>query len=193
MNKTCAVCRAAALQEAFYSEKTAYGRRRPSVDGLRKTVCTECGHEFVTLDQHDLNQQQIERASAEVQFAVFPGLIRDIREMWGMTQRQAAKLFGAGDGSVAKWESGRPPSGPAALLLQCAANVPGTVEYLAKLASVPVSRQTVRTYDWNEAFEVLDVRLPATPFSACNQPYYFRKEMSYNVSVNTDELQLAAA
>jgi hypothetical protein len=55
-----------------------------------------------------------------------------------LTQRNASKLFGAGDSAFGKWESGQLPSGPAALLLQSAMHVPGVIQFLASLAQVEV-------------------------------------------------------
>jgi DNA-binding transcriptional regulator YiaG len=110
--------------------------------------CSSCGHEYVEQDQLSYNQSLIE-ATSVTPGQVGIGLLRNLRDRWALTQRAASNLFGAGQNSFAKWESGQLPSGPTALLLQCAANVPGVVEYLARLnkATLPSCPELL---DWED-------------------------------------------
>lgn len=135
---SCVFCDSDNVREVIYQNKISVGRKRVLVDGFRKSACENCGEEFYTLGQIDANKELIETTSRDQAGVVFPGLIRSLREDWDLTQREAAKLFGAGAASVGKWESGQTPSGPTALLIQCALHVPGVMQYLAKLAEVEV-------------------------------------------------------
>ena len=133
MTHTCNFCDSIEVAEVVYEERLTMGRRKVVVAGLRKMECTNCGQEYVEVDQVTQNHALMESALNQSAGQVAIGLLRTIRERWQLTQRAASVLFGAGANSFAKWESGQLPSGPTALLLQCAANVPGTVEYLATL------------------------------------------------------------
>ena len=131
MTHTCDFCDSPDVAVVVYEDKISAGRRKVLVSGLNRMECPSCGHEYISEDQLAMNLALIEAAtSAPGQVGI--GLIRSIREKWLLTQRTASALFGAGESSFAKWESGQLPSGPTALLLQCAAHVPGVVEYLAR-------------------------------------------------------------
>lgn len=148
MKHTCVFCDFPEVAEVVYDDRVTAGRRKVSVTGLKKMECSNCGHEYVEQEQLALNQALIESStSAPGQVGV--GLLRNLRDRWALTQRAASSLFGAGQNSFAKWESGQLPSGPTALLLQCAVYVPGVVEYLARLnkATLPSCPELL---DWED-------------------------------------------
>jgi len=135
-NRTCSHCGDAELKEVSYLEKVSFGRRKKAIDGFLKTQCGHCGFEFITMAQLDANHDLLHSSSQSIQALSFPGLIRSLRETWGLTQRQLSKILGAGDSAVGKWETGQVPSGPTALLIQCATHVPGAMGFLSSLADV---------------------------------------------------------
>ncbi len=133
MDTTCQFCDFAGVEEVSYEDVMSAGRKRISLSGLMKTVCPECGEEYVTEAQMAHNHALFESALAKTPEAIVVGQLRGLRDRWRLSQRAASALFGAGESAFGKWESGQLPSGPAALLLQCSANVSGVVEYLAHL------------------------------------------------------------
>lgn len=133
MSNLCHFCDSPDVAATAFDEKMAIGRRRVSVSGLTKTVCHSCNEEYVTEEQAALNHALYEEATRTASEGITVGHLRSFRARWNLTQRAASALFGAGESSFAKWEAGQLPSGPAALLLQCAAHVPGVTEYLARL------------------------------------------------------------
>jgi len=135
MSYRCDFCDSSAVAEILFSDRVAAGRRRVALSGLRKMVCHDCGEEYMTEAQVEHNHALFDAAVAVTPEAVYAGLMRSLRERWQLTQKAASALFGAGESAFAKWESGQPPSGPAALLIQCAVYVPGVMEYLARVQS----------------------------------------------------------
>jgi putative zinc finger/helix-turn-helix YgiT family protein len=133
MNTTCQFCDFAGVKEVSYDDVMSAGRKRVSLSGLVKTVCPECGEEYVTEAQIAHNHALFESALARTPEAIVVGQLRALRDRWHLSQRAASALFGAGESAFGKWESGQEPSAPAALLLQCASNVSGVMEYLAHL------------------------------------------------------------
>ena len=115
------------------------GRTKKSVSGLQRSECINCGEEFTSEEQHNYNVVLFEEAGKEKQAFITQGLIRKFRERFGLSQRTASKIFGAGASAVGKWEAGQFPSGPAALLIQTAIHVPGAAQYLASLANVTIT------------------------------------------------------
>lgn len=149
MMSKCDFCGSGEVAEVVYDERIASGRRKVAVEGLKKMECPDCGHEYIESAQLLHNHALMEAATTITPGQVSTALLRTIREKWALTQRTASTLFGAGANSFAKWESGQMPSGPTALLLQCAANVPQVVEYLARLqgATLPSCPELA---DWSD-------------------------------------------
>jgi putative zinc finger/helix-turn-helix YgiT family protein len=111
-------------------------------------VCGSCGEAVVPLTLYDHNQKRMEAALAGTAAAVSRGLLKRLRETYDLSQRDASRLFGAGEAAFAKWESGQSEmSDPAALLVQCAISVPGVMEHLASLAGM----QLRSPLQWHEA------------------------------------------
>lgn len=105
-------------------------------------VCGHCHEETIPLEMYGHNAKLVEAALAATPAAVSRALLKTLREKFGISQRDASKMFGAGEASFAKWESGQTEmSGPAALLAQCALHVPGVMEYLANLSDVKMDSQ----------------------------------------------------
>lgn len=139
---SCPFCASDEVKAVDFECSIAVGRTKKVVSGLQESECTSCGEVFVTGAQQEYNAALIDAAGKERQAFVTQGLIRKFRERFGLTQRTASKLFGAGSAAVGKWESGQLPSGPAALLIQTAIHVPGAAHYLASLANVSISEST---------------------------------------------------
>lgn len=133
---TCPFCASDDVDAVSFECTIPSGRKKRVVSELQKSECRECGENFVSEIQHAFNVGLIDLAGKEQQAFVTQGLIRKFRERFGLTQRLASKLFGAGDSAVGKWEAGQLPSGPAALLVQTAIHVPGAAQYLASLAQI---------------------------------------------------------
>lgn len=142
MQRNCPYCESDALDEVFYDDQVSVGRTLVLVEGLRKLHCVKCGCESVPLDFFGQNAERVEAATMSTAAAVSKGLLRRLRECWGVSQRQASMIFGAGPSAFAKWESGQSRlSTPSALLVQCATKFPQVMEYLARLAHVPLATQ----------------------------------------------------
>lgn len=139
MTHICSYCEVGTMSEVIYTQPIKAGRRTVNVEGLSKLVCSHCGEESIPLEMYDRNAKLVDEALTTTSAAVTRGLLRQLRDQWSVSQREASTIFGAGDSAFAKWESGQARlSEPSALLVQCALNIPGVMEYLAKLAEVEV-------------------------------------------------------
>jgi putative zinc finger/helix-turn-helix YgiT family protein len=145
MKVACPICDVGKVSRVVYTHSLKAGRRTVLVDGCLKMVCEHCGEESISLEMHDHNAKLIEAALAATPAAVSRGLLKLLRETFELSQRDASKMFGAGDAAFAKWESGQTEmSEPAALLVQCALHVPGVMELLATLAGVAIAPEGQR-------------------------------------------------
>jgi putative zinc finger/helix-turn-helix YgiT family protein len=151
MSYFCPFCETGTLTSVQYTEHVKAGRRVVEVPGLTKMICAECESESIPSEVYEANSEIVRSALVAQRGAITRGALRRFREIWGVTQRQASVLVGAGVSSFAKWESGQAHlSTPAALLVQCALRYPSVVEYLADLAEVKL-----------EPIHVIDTTVPS--------------------------------
>lgn len=134
----CPHCAPGMMEEQAYKKVVKKGRQAVHVDGLLKFVCASCSGEAVTRLQFKLNRERVAEAiRIASERVVTPSFLRDLREQYQLSQRAASQLFGAGESSFGKWEAEQIAiSTPTSLLLRCAADVSGVMDYLAELSGV---------------------------------------------------------
>lgn len=140
----CPHCADGVMSEVVCSKAVRQGRRTVQVAGLKKYLCSTCQGDMLSRAQMKANDARVEEALArEVEASVDVVMLKDLRERFDLTQRQASRLFGAGDSAFAKWESGQTAmSRPAVLLVRCANEVGGVMEHLASLQGVRLTLHT---------------------------------------------------
>ncbi len=100
------------------------------------SLCPECGEVVLRHDQaRDLRERAIE------QYRLQQGLlsareIRAIRERFGLTQGDMARLLRLGSNTISRWESGRTVQTAALdILLRLIRDLPGSLDYLRRHAA----------------------------------------------------------
>lgn len=108
----CPLCGNGVLQTRNYSRDMVHKGVNLSVEGLMYDYCPACEAELTSPEQMDHNAKLIraafvgERARLKREHNLLSGLeIRTIRESLGITQKQAAKIFGGGPTAFAKYEA----------------------------------------------------------------------------------------
>lgn len=123
--------------------KASVGNLKFVVNGTEVNVpespslkCPKCKEIVLRLDEarklreraHDLYRKQFGLLSAEE--------IRSLRERLTLTQGELGQLLGLGQNTLSRWESGRNVQSVAMdYLLRVVRDVPGTLDYLKKLAA----------------------------------------------------------
>jgi len=125
----------------FKNEGLAY-----VVTGLRYSLCSHCREEITTPEQSRHNKRAIiaarDRAVAERDQLerLRPGDILRIRKQLGLTQVQAARVFGGGPNAFGKYENAEvAPSEGMEKLLRLADSVPEAASWLLRRAGLPAS------------------------------------------------------
>ncbi len=131
----CPFCEDGQMSEASYVSVVRSGRRQLDIDGLLHHICDRCAQSLTDRRQMAHNRAVMQAAQErDVVASIDTTFLQTLRQQHDLTQRAASRLFGAGDSSFAKWESGQSKvSTPTALLLRCAAEVPGVIDHLAML------------------------------------------------------------
>jgi HTH-type transcriptional regulator/antitoxin MqsA len=119
------------------------------VSGLRHSLCSHCGEDITTPDQSRHNKRVIiearDRAVAERDAVqrLTPADILRIRKTLGLTQVQAARVFGGGPNAFGKYENAEvAPSDGMEKLLRLADQLPEAATWLMRRAGLPAPSTT---------------------------------------------------
>jgi HTH-type transcriptional regulator / antitoxin MqsA len=102
----CPMCDFPNAEERTYNQTVEHDDKQIVVEGLRRFVCPKCDAVFMNDEQSRHNLAITERAIGQDPRYLTPSQIRDWREGVGITQRQAAQLFGGGLNAFSKYENG---------------------------------------------------------------------------------------
>lgn len=105
-DQTCPICGAEALTPSTFEGQVKHDGIVLSVRDLECFVCSSCGADPVFEDQIKRNQVRIADAKRQAQGLLTGREIRSARESLGLTQVQAATLFGGGPNAFSKYERG---------------------------------------------------------------------------------------
>lgn len=108
----CPACACQVLEIQEYQADIEFKGLDLNVSGLLRSLCTACGYEFSSHDQHDRNVAKIretflaQRAGLKKTQGLLSGVeIREIRKNLSLSQQEAAKLFGGGVNAFSKYEN----------------------------------------------------------------------------------------
>lgn len=114
------------------------------INGLLHSICDHCDEYIITPDQSRHNKRMIIAARDQAVAArdralrLTPAEILHIRKRLGLTQVQAARVFGGGPNAFGKYENGDVgPSEGMEKLLRLAENVPEAATWLLRRAGLP--------------------------------------------------------
>lgn len=127
----CSICEEGRLAVATHDLEIKHGDKTLLVRALEHSVCDVCGEEPVLTEQIRRNQLRIADAKRESDGLLTGAGVRSIREHLGLTQQEAAVVFGGGANAFSKYERGDVSQSVAMdRLLKAASFVPGVLEFL---------------------------------------------------------------
>ncbi|MGK7294215.1 MAG: type II toxin-antitoxin system MqsA family antitoxin [Candidatus Wenzhouxiangella sp. M2_3B_020] len=103
---TCPMCEQATLQPDTHTGEIEHNANRLEVRDLEFYCCPECGADPVFPDQARRNHCRFQDARRRSDGLLTGDEIVRVREALGLTQRQAADLFGGGANAFSKYERG---------------------------------------------------------------------------------------
>ncbi len=105
-SETCPDCQTGTLRIEIYSDRFEYRGQQLAVDGLQCWLCDHCGAEIIRPDQIRHGDRVFADARRRADGLLTGDEIVQIRKALGLTQRQAAELFGGGSNAFSKYERG---------------------------------------------------------------------------------------
>lgn len=146
----CPLCEVGYLHDHHEKTEMAYSGQKSMLDSCY-SVCNACGAEQVTAEQARFNKRTMNAFKKTVDGLLTGKQVRGVRERLGLTQAQAAQIFGGGPVAFSKYESDDVAQSEAMdKLLRLAADVPDAFSYLAQKAGIDTS-------DGNQAWQNIDV------------------------------------
>lgn len=132
----CPACRKAMLAPVTYTREFHPHGEVLKVE-LFTSRCPACGAEATSAAQHDENLRRLAARKAKYGELLMGEEILALRRRYGLTQQQAAKLFGAGKIAFSRYENEVTyPENPTTKLLTLAIEKPGVMRWLSDLAGV---------------------------------------------------------
>ena len=130
----CPICESGQLHEKTELEETTY-KGVTAQTPLYYSICDACGSEQGNAAQSRKNKQAMLSFKKQVDGFLSGEEIRELRQHWGITQGQAAKIFGGGPVAFSKYEADDVmQSEPMDKLLRAARALPQTFLWLAQQA-----------------------------------------------------------
>lgn len=144
----CPLCGEGHLTEQTHDRASDIDGFRFVVRGLRHSLCDHCGETITTPEQSRHNKRAMIRARAQALAErhrverLRPADILRIRKKFGLTQGQAARVFGGGPNAFGKYENAdTAPSDGMEKLLRLADAVPEAAAWLLRRAGLGVPPQ----------------------------------------------------
>lgn len=165
-SEPCPICREGTWTPHADGVHTfSHKRKTHKVTGMHYVCCSACGTRGYLPGQKAENKRLIKAYEDTLPDYISPSKILSLREMYMISQTQAARIFKCGPTAFSKWERGvGAPTGPTALLLNMALEHPEfmqalatktgekiEVQFVEQAASVPVAQQVL-----DEAVELLE-------------------------------------
>lgn len=144
MNQICPICEKGNLSEVLYSEILEFRGSELAVEGLRASLCDVCGETSMSVEQLRSNNRLVAsvKAAAVDEARNTLGLlygyqVKQVREVLGLTQPEAAQVFGGGLNAFSKYERGdTKQSLPMDRLLRVSVAVPDAAAWLLQQAGL---------------------------------------------------------
>jgi HTH-type transcriptional regulator / antitoxin MqsA len=137
-HEICPDCETGHLQLEHYSDEFTYRDHTMQLHDLQCLVCDHCGAEIFRPEQIRSNDRLIAEAKRRAEGLLLADEIRSMRQSLGLTQHEAAAIFGGGANAFSKYERGEViQSVPMDRLLRLVARYPMLLNELAMTAGIP--------------------------------------------------------
>lgn len=147
MSNICSIClvESSIVKE---DETLSYKGKDLIVRGLSFYECPECGEQFADAALDKENSILIREAKKESDGLLLSKGIQKVREHLGITQSEAAKIFGGGANAFSKYERGEVSQSEAMdKLMRAAMSVDGLFKWLCVDAGIHPSRDQKQSED----------------------------------------------
>jgi putative zinc finger/helix-turn-helix YgiT family protein len=183
----CRYCETGNMEEETYSQKIRSGRAAVFVGELSKWHCLNCGSEMTDAVQFERNMDLIENAQKKTTTFISLGMLREFRERYNLSQREASKLIGAGGGSFGKYESGQGISGPTAKLIRVGLKFPDVIHMLASEEGIVIEDQVAKESYLDDVLPFEKVLSTSSSWKRGEVPIPFHSSVAKQMKCGNDD------
>ncbi|HAI58915.1 MAG TPA: type II toxin-antitoxin system MqsA family antitoxin [Xanthomonadaceae bacterium] len=145
----CALCGASAVHATTYSDTFIHRGVETPVDGLEVMRCDACGAELIEADQARRNYRKMVDIGRTIDGLLTGDAIVNLRKRLGLTQQEAAELFGGGPNAFSKYERGDVVQSVAMdRLLRLVGSFPLSLDLLRAIARPKADLNQVADVQW---------------------------------------------
>jgi putative zinc finger/helix-turn-helix YgiT family protein len=141
----CRYCEEGQMSEEAFVENIKIGRANHSVNGLLHYRCNVCDSVMTSAEQYEHNFDLIRNAEKLSINYLSTENLRDFRDKFCLSQRDAGKLIGVGDAAFGKYETGARLSTPTAKLIRVLSNFPEAARMLADEEGVDIAKAPIHS------------------------------------------------
>lgn len=106
LNNICPFCEQGTLSPNVGTESVRHNGKMLEVEGFQFSLCNKCGEEMVRPEQARENEVLIADAKHQLDGTLSTADLKCFRLRHGLTQGEAAQLFGGGQNAFSKYERG---------------------------------------------------------------------------------------
>lgn len=153
----CPVCETNGLVAKSYSKLVVYKDHKKTLSNLLRSECQNCGSVVVNADQSRHNKRAILAFHKESDGLLTGNQVKVIRKKLGLTQSQAAQLFGGGPVAFSKYENDEiTQSESMDKLLRLTAASQEALVFLAKASNIPIEYEPTHGIKAQKVTNILD-------------------------------------
>jgi len=127
------------MVEEMYSQNVKSGRSALFVEGLLRWHCDTCDSMMTSASQFESNADTLRAAERKSSAYVSRPMLREFREKYSLSQRDAGRLIGAGEAAFGKYETGARLAAPTAKLIRIALAIPEAARMLAEEENIEIA------------------------------------------------------
>ena len=106
IDNICPACESSKFENLHKSESFNYKNNDFVIDSFEYSKCSECGFELISPSQVKNNESKVKDKFRKIDGLLTGEEIKTIREKYGVTQEDAARIFGGGPNAFSKYERG---------------------------------------------------------------------------------------
>lgn len=187
----CPWCEIGTLVDEQYDDQIRFGRALLTVTGLLRQRCDECGGEMTDSTHIVHNSELIRAAERKSSCFVSPAMLRAFREKYALSQKEAGRLLGVGEGAFGKYETGSRLSAPTAKLIRVALHLPEAARLLGEEEGMEIV-EVQATNVWTGSMFRLDPVLKEIHGRECRNDVAYEKMSDVWKSVPFEGPKMAA-
>ena len=163
MNETkmrCPICEEGCLESRVDLDRVDYKGHYADME-LHYSLCDTCGSEQANMDQLRVNKRIVVAFRKSIDGLLLGSEVRKIRKSFGLSQSEAAKIFGGGPVAFSKYENDDITQSEAMdKLLRVVSDVPSAIDYLRKYADSKTNPSNTIMMDNNVSYRNVDRKIP---------------------------------